>query len=232
MVTNGEIISRISNGLRAISKDAQISGRYIIGIAKTKAKFLMAQKLDDGSLFKEDSIITTITCFPMKRIKSKDCGIVEFRLCDHIMKSCHEIPEGIFGKNGMSILSVINIDGSNIYRYITPRIYSDLKKRKYRTGKARYFYIKDGYLYLPDSDNELVDIEMITLDKDEAENVSECSDSKGRCTSKLDSEFVCPDKLLDVVIRDTIQEIATFYRTSQPDENPNMDEYQKTKTTP
>lgn len=233
MATNGEIISRIANGLKALSKDSHISGRYIINIAKTKAKFLMSQKWDEMSLNKEDDLIKSVPCFRLKRIKSKDCGIVEFRLCDKLMKSCEKLPEVLSGKKGPSILSVMSIDGSLTYRYITPRQYSDIKRRKYKSGSQGYFYIKDEYLYLPDSLNEIVDLELITTDKDEADCVSECTESgdiETGCKSKLESEFVCPDRFLDLVIKDTIQEIATFYRTSQEDENPNLDEYQKTKT--
>jgi hypothetical protein len=229
MITNAEFVSRVVNGLKALSKDTHISARYIAHIGKVKAKFLMSQKLDEMTLFKEDGIISSVPCFRLKRIKSKDCGIVEFNLCDNIMKSCEKIPEGLFGKNGSSIISVLNIDGSKEYNYITPRKYADLKKRKYRSKNSGYYYIQDGYLFLPDSKNELVDITMILLDKDEADAVSECS-NKVSCKPKLESEFVCPDRFLDLVVRDTIQEIGNFYRTSVADENPNMDVNQKTKT--
>lgn len=229
MITNAEFVSRVVNGLKALSKDTHISARYIAHIGKVKAKFLMSQKLDEMTLFKEDGIISSVPCFRLKRIKSKDCGIVEFNLCDNIMKSCEKIPEGLFGKNGSSIISILNVDGSKEYNYITPRKYADLKKRKYRSKNSGYYYIQDGYLFLPDSKNELVDITMILLDKDEAEAVSECS-NKVNCKSKLESEFVCPDRFLDLVVRDTIQEIGNFYRSSVADENPNMDVNQKTKT--
>ena len=146
-----------------------------LSVARTKAKFLMGQKNDEMTLFKEDGLITNISCFRLKRIKTKDCGIVEFKLCDKLMKSCEKLPEGISGKNGGGIFSVLNIDGSTSYRYITPRRFSDIKKRKYRTGKVGYFYIKDDYLYLPDSENELVDIAMIVIDLDDADITSICS---------------------------------------------------------
>lgn len=233
MVTNGEIISRIANGLKALTKDSYISGRYIVNIARTKAKFLMSQKWDELSLNKEDDIIKSVPCFRLQRIKSKDCGIVEFRLCDKLMKSCCKLPEVISGKKGPSILSVLSVDGGLSYRYITPRQYSDIKRRKYKSGSQGYFYIKDDYLYLPDSLNEVVDMELITTDKDEADSVSECIDSSDietGCKSKLESDFVCPDRFLELVIRDTIQEVGNFYRTSTKDENPNLDEHQKTKT--
>lgn len=233
MATNGEIISRVANGLKALTKDSYISGRYIIGIAKTKAKFLMSQKWDEMTLNREDDLIKSIPCFRLQRVKAKDCGIVEFRLCDKLMKSCEKLPELLSGKKGPSILSVVSVDGSITYMYITPRLFSDIKRKKYRRKSQGYFYIKDGYLYLPDSLNEVVDLEVITLDKDDADCVSECTDSsdiESGCSSKLESEFVSPDRFLDLVVKDTIAEIANFYRTSQEDENPNLDEHQKTKT--
>lgn len=231
MVTNSEFVSRVVNGLKALTKDSHVSWRYILNIGKQKALFLMSQKLDEKSLYKEDGLISYIDCFKMERIKSKDCGIVEFRMCDSLMKSCKELPEGFFGKNGASIFSVENVDGSYSYRYITPRQWSRNKKRKYRRKSTRNYFIKDGYLYLPDSQNELVTVGMIMMDKSEAENLSECCDSSSAsCESKWDQDFVCPDRFIDLVTRETIQEVGSFYRTSVADENPNLDENQKTKT--
>lgn len=231
-MTGNELVTRIVNGLKAITKDNHISKRYILNIAKAKAKFLMAQKLDEGTLFKEEGIISTIECFKMKKVDVKTCDIFEFRLCDNVMKSCEKLPEGLFGKNGAGILDVTNIDGSVSYTYVTPRTYSINKKRHFYSKKIKYYYIKDGYLYLPDSLNELVEIRMFALDKTEVEEACECNQNKDACKSKLETEFVCPDRFLDLVIRDTLQEVASIYRTSIQDENPNLDENIKSQTTP
>lgn len=230
-MTNSEVVSRVVNGLKALSKDSHISRRYILNIAKTKAKYLMTQKLDEGSLFREDGIITTIECFKMKQVDTKSCDIFEFRLCDNLMKSCTKVPEGLFGKNGSGILDITNIDGSVSYTYVSPRTYSNNKKRKYYSHKIKYYYIKDGYLYLPDSRNEIVEIRMFALDKAEADKACDCSDNSNNCTSHMDLQFVCSDRLIESVISTTIQEVASFYRTSVADENPNLDENQKTQTT-
>ena len=228
-MTNSEVVSRIVNGIKATSKDNHISKRYILNITKTKAKFLMTQKLDEGTLFREEGIISTIACFKMKSVDVKSCDIFEFRLCNNLMKSCEKIPEGLFGKNGSGIIDVTNIDGSISYTYVSPRTFAINKKRKYYSQKIKYYYIKDGYLYLPESKNEIVEIRMFATDKSQTESVCGCTESDD-CRSHLDLDFVCPDRLLDSVIRDTIQEIATIYRTSQADENPNLDENQKTQT--
>lgn len=232
MVTNGEFVSKILNDVKALTKDGHISQRWILDKGRTKSKFLMAQKLDEKTLFKEDALITNIDCFRMKRVENKICSIVEFRVCDKIMKSCNKVPEGIFGKNGSSIFSVSNVDDSLNYRYITPREYSRRKKRRYLSNNSRFYYLKDGYLYVLNSTAELVNLSMITVDQEEAESVSECdgSSSGGSCMSLWDRSFICPDRFIDMVTRDTRAEV--FQTMGVPeDENPNLDEHQKTKTT-
>lgn len=228
MITNSEFVSRVSNNLRALTKDGHISDRLILKTGRVKAKFLMAQKLDEMTLFKEDGIISTVECFRLERIDYKTCDIFEFRLCDDIMKSENKLPDGIFGKNGSGIISVVSMDGSLKYNYITPNSFSNLQKRKYRRDTSNYFTIKDGYLYLPNSTNELVEIRMIATNRKEVEEVSSCKDCN--CKNIWDYEFVCPDRFLDLVVKDTLQELGSIYRTSPVDSNPNMDINQKSQT--
>lgn len=235
MVSNKEFVSRVTNGGKFLSKDTHISGRYILSIGRVKSKFFLSQKLDELSLTREEGIKTSIECFPMKRIKSRDCGIVAFKLCESIMKSCNKLPEGIYGKVGSGIISVSSIDGRARYDFTTPTQWARDAEREdeYKIGPNRKFYIKDGYILTPGSKNELLDIVMITTDKFAAAKLSGCGTSSSTDSDTCgawDSDFVCPDRFLDLVIKDTISEVANFYRTSQPDENPNMDEHQKTKT--
>jgi hypothetical protein len=145
------------------------------------------------------------------------------------MKSIKKLPEGLFGKNGSGIISVTNVEESASYDYITPTMFINLQKRKkYSRDITRYFYIKDGYLYLPNSTNELVEVRMITMDTKGAEEVSSCIECN--CKSTWEYNFICPDRFLDLVLRDTLQEVGSIYRTSIKDENPNMDSNQKSKT--
>lgn len=230
MITNGEFVSRVINNLKGLSKDTRISRRFILSTGRTKARFLMTQKLDEMTLFREDAIISNIECFKLESIEAIKCDIVEIRNCKNIMKSCSKIPEGLFGKNGSSIILVQNIDGSRNYEYITPRQYANLKNRqRYNRKKVGYYTIKNEYLYLLDSTNEIVNIQLIALDQSEAENSCNCKEKEG-CKSKWDFDFICSDRLLEYVLKDTLQEVASIYRTSVEDENPNMDENQKTAT--
>jgi hypothetical protein len=230
LITNREFVSRVVNNLKALNKDDHISRRFILHTGKVKSAFLMSQKLDEMTLFREDGILSNIKCFPMENVKSIDCCVAEFKYCRSVMQSVSKIPDGIFGKNGAGIVMVTTIDGSQKLDYISPRAYIDLKKRKYVINKNNYYTIADGRLILPDSEFEMLNISMFTLNKWEIDEVSDCSDEATVCKSRWDYEFVCPDRFLDLVAKDTLQEIASIYRTSIADENPNMDENQKTQT--
>ena len=231
MKTNREFVSRVIGELRTLSKDSHISRRLVLSTGKDKARFLMAQKLDEMTLFREDGIISNIECFELENVPSISCGVMEFKLCKSVMRSVKEIPEGLFGKNGAGILSVTNIDGSDIFRYISPREFINLSKRKYVLSKDKYYTIKDRKIVLPDSEVEVVTLSMFALDKSQLDEVSSCCDEQAKCKTVWDYEFVCPDRFYDLVARDTLQELASIYRTSIVDENPNMDENQKSQTT-
>lgn len=229
---NKDFVARIVNNLKALTKDSHISRRFVLKIGRTKSAFLIAQKLDELSMSRELGIMTTIPCFPMEQIDSKDCGVVEFKLCQKIMKSVCKLPDVLFSKTGVSVFRVYNITDDYNYDYISPREFSQRQKRKYILKDKKFFTVKDRHLYLLNSTSELVDIDLITMDKEEAQNMSACGekDTKSACISEWDKEFVCPDRFLDLVMRDTLQEVASVQRTSIEDENPNMDNNQKSQT--
>lgn len=230
MITNNEFVSRVVNNLKGLSKDSHISKRFILNTGRTKARFLIAQKLDEMTLFKEDGIITTISCVEFESVDSKSCEIFEFNTCSNVMKSIKKLPEGIFGKNGSGIISATNIEELVEYKYTTPNAFRKLNARsKYSRDTTRYYTIKDGYIFLPNSTNELLELRMVALDKKQAEEMSSCTECS--CKSYWEYDFVCPDRFLDLVVKDTLQEVASIYRTSIEDANPNMEPNQKTATT-
>lgn len=229
MITNNEFVSRVVNNIKGLSKDSHISKRFILNTGKTKARFLISQKLDELTLFKEEGIITTVPCVELESVDSKTCEIFEFSTCANVMRSIKKLPEGIFGKNGSGIISATNMEELVTYSYITPNAFRNLQKRsKYSRDTTRYYTIKDGRIFLPNSTNELLEIRMITLNRKEAEDVSSCQECA--CKSIWEYDFICPDRFLDLVVKDTLQEIASIWRTSVEDANPNMEPNQKTST--
>ena len=220
MATYGETVSRIINTFKALSKDNKLYRRHVLKVLLDKTTFYISQKLQDKSLFRESNLFTTLDCFEMKSIEVIKCDIIEFRSCKKLMRSKKKLPKLIYSKYGASILEVTSIDGEYLFIPVTPQ---QFKLNKKRVGASEvnqsFYYIKDGYLYLPDSDVRIVSVNLLTLDTYEKEQCSSCSDQK--CKSFWDFEFVIPDKLLEVVVSETIKEIS-FNRQIQEDQNPNL----------
>lgn len=229
MNTNADFVSRVVNGLKALTKDGHVPRRYILRIGQDKASFMMSQKFDEMTLFKEEGIISYLDCFDMENIPSIKCGIHEFQNCKSVMKSIKPLPESITGKNGPGIFSVSTINGSVFFNYTNIRRYRHLLNLKYKLRPDNYFIIKDNFLYLPSSEVESLNLEMIALKKYEVVKASSCC-KEDLCKSYWDYEFVCPSRFYSLIVEYTIQEVASFYRTSVEDSNPNLDPNLRSKT--
>ena len=65
MITNGEFVSRVVNGIHALDKDSHVSRRWILNIGRTKAESYTAQRWDDGTLLGDHRLLTYVTCLEM-----------------------------------------------------------------------------------------------------------------------------------------------------------------------
>lgn len=217
-MNQGEFVSIVENTLKGNSKDGRISRRYILSLGYSTAKFLISQKLSDMSLYKEDNIYTTVNCVELIDVDKISCPIFEFRTCQELKRSKKKLPELIYSRHGHSIKEVTALDEQYIFK---PSTVSQYRRNKNRSQKSKdlYFYVKDGYLYIPDSQIKLVDIYILTQDLYELEQCSECSGKN--CQSAWEYEFVCPDKLLDVVVQETLKKVGVS-KSIPEDVNPNL----------
>jgi hypothetical protein len=223
-MTNAEIVSRVRNGLNSISKDDRISRRYILHVAKQKATFLISQKLNDRSLFREDNLYKTVDCFEMEPVDVVRCEILEFRRCKSIMKSKCKLPKLIYSRYGGSLKEVITADGEKEFKPITPSQYRRDKNRVEGSDYI-YYYVKDGYLYLLDTEIELVSLYLISMELDSVEDGCCCNNSE-ECKSLWDYEFNVPDKLEEAIVSEAIKEVAMSKQMPR-DENPNSNNNEK-----
>jgi len=218
MNTYRETVSRVANTLRALSKDNRLPRRYILKTLQDKAKFFISAKMADKSLYRETNLFKTLDCVEMIPIDMYKCDIIEFRSCKKLMRSAKKLPELIYSKYGSSILEVTSIDGEFLFKPITLAQYR-LNKQRAGESKQQYFYVKDGYLFLPNSEVERVSVYLLTLDLYESAQCSDCSDEK--CKSFWDFEFPLPDKIIEIVVSETLKELS-MNRQLQEDQNPNL----------
>jgi hypothetical protein len=222
-VTNSEFTSRVINGLNSLSKDDRISRRYILHVGKQKSTFYISQKLNDRSLFREDNIYTTLDCFELEKIEAVKCDIIEFRKCKSVMKSKNKLPKLIYSRYGNTLKEVTTIDEEKEFKSTTPSQYRRDKNRVSGTDYINY-YVKDGYLYLLDTEIQLVNLYLLTVELDEVDNASSCS-TPG-CKTLWDYEFIVPDKLEELIISETVKEVSMKKQVAL-DENPNLNNNEK-----
>lgn len=223
MITNGQIVSEIINDLRLLNIDEHISRRYILSKLRNKAKTLISQKLLDRTLQREYNLYKEIRCFELEKIDTIKCDIVEFRTCNTVMKSKKPLPESVYSRLGIAIKEVTNIDGSLDITFIDPKQYRRNKNRQVKdTTTAHYYVDGDNYLYIVNSEVEIVNLWILTLKPEDIEDVEGC-DHKKTCQSPWEQEFVIPDKLLQTMYKDALlTELASVYKQIPVDENPNL----------
>lgn len=228
-MTNSEFVSRVVNDIGALTKDAHVSRRWILSIGQQKARAYIAQKWADGTLFGEESLFSHIRCMRMKRVRSVDCCFDEFKLCRILMRSEERLPDIVYTRLGPTIIKVSNVVDDIIFTSISLRKYANNKNRKYGNIDQYYYYMDDGYLYIPDVEIMSVNVSLVTLDRKSATSMSGCGTGDiDRCRPSWDYEFVCPDKLLEYVVMETIKE--AYVKLQIPiDENPDMDINKKTQ---
>jgi hypothetical protein len=223
---NSEATSKVINALKYLNKDQHISRRFVLNKLRENAKNLIAQKLKDRSLYREDSLESWINCLEMEKIDLVKCDIIEFKTCKDLMVSKKELPDIIYSRFGAGLTKVYTIDGEKEYEYVTLMQYNLNKRRNNKSKK--FFYIKDNHLYLPDSTTERVNFPILTLETEKIPALNSC-DNSTNCNSVWDYEFVISDKLLQTVIGITVQELAQF-RNLVVDENPNLSSNIKSST--
>lgn len=227
--TNGDFVSEIRNHLKALNKDDQVSARYILSIAYSYIEYLINTR-PLSKTFRDNSVFTVAECVPLKRVDSKSCDIIEFRLCEKIMKSVHPLPKILTANSGFIVDSVLSLDGGVHYEPLRSlKDYKNTIKRPFG-NKFKYYYI-DGsnYIYLLNSTSERIDINALFTDEDEVKQISDCVESD-ECFSKLDNKFVCPKEFLSTVRDQTLQVILGGNKQIVQDENPNMDNNVKQRT--
>lgn len=229
---NGEFVSGIINELELLYKDTWVSRRSVLNIGKSKAKMLLAQRVDEFKLRNSFDLISVIPCFEMEEVDRIICAGLDITNCEVVMKSIKKIPETIYGRTGMAIFSINSLDDRVEFKPSTAEAISNRKKLKYKKpGNDHFYFIDDGYLYITEY-IEAVKIRMIAINEEELEDCGceDDKDKKSECKSLWDMKFPITDLLLENVRAMTLQELMSTVVQIPKDENPNMDENQKSAT--
>lgn len=232
-MTNAEFVSRVINDINALNKDAHVSRRWILNIGRMKAESYTAQRWDDGTLYGDRRLLTYVRCLEMIEVDKIKCCDAEFALCHTLMRSRHKLPGLLYSALRPAITQVSNLDNTIFFKYAEVKSYKNEKKRiynKYVKDPRPYYYVQDDYIYIPDFHIELINVEFFTTRRKKALALMLCEPIDKGCESEWEYEFICPIKLIEYVVAETVKEVMNKVQIPT-DENPNMDLNQKTQTT-
>lgn len=222
-ITNRQVISDVIGELNSLNIDERLSNRFILSRLKDRARVFIKQDLDSRRLFKITSIWKSIKCFEMCETDLLECGC-NIPHCKFVMKSKKKLPRA-FDSNYGTLIKVFTIGGGKEYVQTTISKYIDIKSREFINPNTRYFWIDDGYLYIPDS--KVVEVMVMGLfeNPEEVDILNEVDGAE--CAKPLDALFPCPGHLLDAVKKDTVTLLAKIYKAIPEDEKPNMNSNDK-----
>jgi len=219
MATKKEIVDRVVNIYKLNKKDDRVSRRFILSLLEASATHYISQKFSDRTILSETSLYSHIPCFEFEKIESKFCDSIEFRMCKTLMKSKKPLPKLIFSRLGSSIRDIISLDGEFRFTFVDEVQYRRNKKRQYKLKNEVYIYLgSDNHLYIPDQEIYTVDLTVLTTKTEDVEECSSCLD-KG-CKSNWDADFVCSDKLTEIVFNDVLSKMG-INKQIREDSNPN-----------
>lgn len=220
-MTKGEFVSRVVNGLNSLTKDQRISKRYILNVGENIVKDFLSKALRDGRLMRDIDLMTHVECLMMEPITKVECDIVEFKRCGKLVRSVCKLPDLFTADYGNSIVSVYSIDEAVEIKPITLSQYRRNKNRR-ETAENLFYYEKDGYLYMPDCEVRTISLDLITLKPEKLkENGCFCNEDTEECEDIYETKFIIPSKMIDNVIKATIQEVA-FKKQIPTDVTPNL----------
>lgn len=214
-----EFVSKVISILKLNNRDEHTSRRFILRLAEDSAQQLIAQRFGDRTILSEMNLYSYIPCFEFKKINTKSCDNIEFRLCNILMKSKKPLPKLVFSRLGSSIREIVSLDGNFTFTFVDEVQYRRNKKRQHKLKNEVYVYLgADNHLYIPDQEILTVDLTVLTTATDKIAECSSCMEVG--CESKWVSEFICPDKLIDVVLDMVLQKMG-LNRQIKSDDNPN-----------
>lgn len=221
-LTNRQIISDITNDLRALNLDDRVSKRYIHNKLRDFAALFIKRDADLRRLFNISDLWTEVQCVEMCPSSLVECCDIDIPNCTVIMKSKHKIPE-TYETFYKEILEVYNPVFAKEFKQITPKEYKDIKLREFQDKRIKYFWLSNGYLIIPDTMIDVVVLRGAFINPADAKKLNSCGDNdSSSCVGILDQPFVCPDYLLAVVKQETLKDLFNFYKRNVLDEKPNI----------
>lgn len=226
--SNREFVSIVQNTLNSVSSDLFISPKYIVKMGQDIVSDFLKKDSESRRVTTVSEGWSELECLPMIEVPVTECSLDTY-LCTKLMRTKDKLPETFSGYYGNLIKNVASVNFGQFYDFVrSPRQWKDIQNREFKNKHQKYYFFLNQYIYIPNSEVEEIRVEALFKNKWEVEkfNLKNCTTCKNKCIKPLDSEFVCPDYLLNPVITETINKIAVKYKIN-PELIKNLNFYNK-----
>lgn len=222
MSTIAEFISNVNISLNALPVDSKIPNKYVFNMGRNVVADFLKKESESRRITTASEGWSEIDCVEMIEVPVMECGGVDVYLCEKMMRSKYQLPDTFTGYNGNIIKHVASVNFGQIYEPLRGiRIWNDVQKREVKKKNQKYYVFINQHLYIPipkgeQSAPEQIRIEAYFKNKWEVAGYKSLGCKKcEECISVLNSDFVCPEFLLNAVTKETITIIMNKYKIQQ-----------------
>jgi len=212
MNTIAEAISRVRNNIKAVDADSFITDRLIYSSILKYAKLYIKRQDNQTTRGKFNSLFTRLGCVELIEVdKIEAC--CDIRSGAIIKRTKEKLPGIMEGASGPLLRSVMSIDTSVEAFRTSPQLYTAMQKTSgFKYNKNKYYWILDGYIYLPDVEWESIAVDGIFED---SLDLFKCDN---KCKAVQDQVFAIPPELFAEI---ESQVVNDFMKSMQINNDPN-----------
>jgi hypothetical protein len=208
MQTNALIISQIRTLGKYVQDDNLITDRFIYNTAKVNASILLKREMDRRKLLTSDNVFQSLEGIEMVKSLGTELGINNY-----VAKSKEPLPNIEEGLYSYLIQGVFNIENSEEIYPTSMREAINYSKLRIKSNST-YYFIKDRYLYILNSDVKAVNMYAYFTEDIKAK----------ACVSMYDREFRFPPYLLSSLYEMVNRTLINYQRTGVDLEDDNRAE--------
>lgn len=190
--TIGEVISRVRNLIKAVNQDSFLTDRFIYSVIKKHTSWLLKREDGLNKLMRYISAFDTLELVELIEVDKIAASCAGIKSGCLIMRSHKRLPRFMEGYWGPLIRTVMSLDNSVQLYPTTAASFTKLANSKnFKYNKTKYYWIEDGYIYLPNVVWNGIKIEGIFDD-----DISDYScDPNKSCIQRQNQPFNLPEYL-------------------------------------
>lgn len=203
--TIGEFISRIRNLIKGVKQDAFLTDRFLYSLIRKHAGWLLKREDGASKLTRINSIFQTLSCVELIDVDKVQANCAGLRSGCTIKRSKETLPTILEGYFGPIVRSVTSIDGMvNLHPTLPGNYVAMSRLSSFKYNSARYYWILDGYIFLPNIDWDAVTIEAVF-----EEDISPMSEGDHlNCSNKQDGAFHVPEYLFGELEAQVLKDLS------------------------